>query len=55
MYEGILGVLINDSVCVKAMLRLYFHENQYVKHRKKVWSTLRLSFCKIGDKVAIAD
>ena len=52
MYEGILGVLINDGVCVKAM---YFHENQYVKHRKKVWSTLRLSFCKIGDKVAIAD
>ena len=31
MYEGILGVLINDSVCLKAMLRLYFHENQYVK------------------------
>ena len=55
MYVGIVRVLINDSFSLKAMLRLYFYENQYVKHRQKVWSTLRLSFCKIGDKVAIAD
>ena len=55
MFVGILRVLINDSFSLKAMMRLYFYENQYVKRRQKVWPTLRLSFCKIGDKVAIAD